>query len=174
MIEKIDKIQALLNVPNVDADTETAITNMKILNLLVDLRAEAEQLILSGLVGSYDDMTFAELSKIRKERISELKQVDKKMKELEIAIGRSNDMEDKIFDIVTDLIRDDISKNEAIGKLLYLYGVMPRISHFVSDIGQKYSATDEAILIEIEDGILRFYELGYNFERIYLTPVYMA
>jgi hypothetical protein len=50
MIEKIDKIQALLNVPNVDADTETAITNMKILNLLVDLRAEAEQLILSGVV----------------------------------------------------------------------------------------------------------------------------
>jgi len=89
MIEKIDKIQALLNVPNVDADTETAITNMKILNLLVDLRAEAEQLILSGLVGSYDDMTFAELSKIRKERISELKQVDKKMKEMAITIGRN-------------------------------------------------------------------------------------
>ena len=132
------------------------------------------KLSLYGVVGSYDDMTFAELSKIRKEKISELKQVDKKMKELEIVIGRSNDMEDKIFDIVTDLIRDDISKNEAIGKLLYLYGVMPRISHFVSDIGQKYSATDEAILIEIEDGILRFYELGYNFERIYLTPVYMA
>jgi len=49
MIEKIDKIQALLNVPNVDADTETAIANMKILNLLVDLRAEAKQLILSGV-----------------------------------------------------------------------------------------------------------------------------
>jgi len=30
-------------------------------------------------------------------------------------------MEDKIFDIVTDLIRDDISKNEAIDKLLILY-----------------------------------------------------
>jgi len=132
------------------------------------------KLRLYGVVGSYDDMTFAELSKIRKEKISELKQVDKKMKELEIVIGKSSDMEDKIFDIVTDLIRDDISKNEAIGKLLYLYGVMPRISHFVSDIGQKYSATDEAILIEIEDGILRFYELGYNFERIYLTPVYMV
>jgi len=49
MIEKIDKIQALLNVPNVHADTETAIANMKILNLLVDLRAETEQLILSGV-----------------------------------------------------------------------------------------------------------------------------
>jgi len=132
------------------------------------------KLRLYGVVGSYDDMTFAELSKIRKEKISELKQVDKKMKELEIVIGKSSDMEDKIFDIVTDLIRDDISKNEAIGKLLYLYGVMPRISHFVSDIGQKYPATDEAILIEIEDGILRFYELGYDFERIYLTPVYMV
>jgi hypothetical protein len=49
MIEKIDKIQALLNVSNVDADTETAIANMKILNLLVDLRAEAKQLILSNV-----------------------------------------------------------------------------------------------------------------------------
>ena len=50
MLEKIEKIQELLNVPNVDASTETAIANMKILNLLVDLRAEAEQLILSGVV----------------------------------------------------------------------------------------------------------------------------
>mgnify|MGYP003636764383 CR=1 FL=1 len=53
MLEKIDKIQELLNVPNVDASTETAIANMKILNLLVDLRAEAEQLILSGVVKSF-------------------------------------------------------------------------------------------------------------------------
>ena len=30
-------------------------------------------------------------------------------------------MEDKIFDIVTDLIREDITKNEAIDKLLILY-----------------------------------------------------
>ncbi len=45
MLEKIDKIQELLNVPNVDASTETAIANIKILNLLVDLRAEAKQLI---------------------------------------------------------------------------------------------------------------------------------
>jgi hypothetical protein len=49
MLEKIEKIQELLNVPNVDASTETAIANMKILNLLVDLRAEAEQLILFGV-----------------------------------------------------------------------------------------------------------------------------
>ena len=52
MLEKIEKIQELLNVPNVDASTETAIANMKILNLLVDLRAEAEQLILSGVGNS--------------------------------------------------------------------------------------------------------------------------
>jgi len=32
-------------------------------------------------------------------------------------------MEDKIFDIVTDLIREDISKQEAIDKLLILYSV---------------------------------------------------
>ena len=49
MIEKIDKIQELLNLPNVDASAETTINNMKILNLLVDLRAEAEKLILSGV-----------------------------------------------------------------------------------------------------------------------------
>ena len=30
-------------------------------------------------------------------------------------------MEDKLFDIVTDLIKDDISKDEAIHKLLVLY-----------------------------------------------------
>ena len=33
-------------------------------------------------------------------------------------------MEDKIFDIVTDLIRDDITKQEAIEKLLVLYSVI--------------------------------------------------
>lgn len=32
-------------------------------------------------------------------------------------------MEDKIIDIVTDLIRDDITKDEAIDKLLVLYDV---------------------------------------------------
>jgi|TARA_R110000851_G_scaffold329187_1_gene500824 hypothetical protein len=32
-------------------------------------------------------------------------------------------MEDEIFDIVTDLLRDDISKQEAIDKLLILYSV---------------------------------------------------
>ena len=35
----------------------------------------------------------------------------------------SSDMEDKIIDIVTDLIRDDITKDEAIDKLLVLYDV---------------------------------------------------
>ena len=67
MIEKIDKIQALLNVPNVDADTETAITNMKILNLLVDLRAEAEQLILSGVVGQSEQLKRDTFIKSREE-----------------------------------------------------------------------------------------------------------
>ena len=33
-------------------------------------------------------------------------------------------MEDKIFDIVTDLIREDITKDEAIDKLLFLYSVI--------------------------------------------------
>ena len=33
-------------------------------------------------------------------------------------------MEDEIFDIVTDLIRDDITKDEAIDKLLNLYSII--------------------------------------------------
>jgi len=37
-------------------------------------------------------------------------------------------MEDKIFDIVTDLVRDDISKDEAIDELLILYNI--RLSSF--------------------------------------------
>ena len=37
-------------------------------------------------------------------------------------------MEDKIFDIITDLIRDDISKDEALDKLFILYNV--RLSLF--------------------------------------------
>ena len=48
-----------------------------------------EQLTIPVVVNSYDDMTFAELSKIRKERISELKKVDKKLKEMAITIGRN-------------------------------------------------------------------------------------
>lgn len=36
-------------------------------------------------------------------------------------------MEDKIFDIVTDLLRDDISKAEAIDKLLGLHNVSNRL-----------------------------------------------
>jgi hypothetical protein len=35
----------------------------------------------------------------------------------------NSDMEDKIFDIVTDLIRDDLTKQEAIDKLLILHNV---------------------------------------------------
>jgi hypothetical protein len=65
-------------------------------------------------------------------------------------------------------------KAEQSTQPLFINGVMPRVSHFVSDIGQKYPATDEAVLIEIEGGILRFYELGYDFERIYLNPVYVV
>lgn len=58
MLEKIEKIQELLNVPNVDAEPETAITNMKILNLLVSLRADAEQLNLCG-VSQQRELLFA-------------------------------------------------------------------------------------------------------------------
>ena len=48
-------------------------------------------------------------------------------------------MEDKIFNIVTDLIRDDITKDEAIEKLLVLYGVS--IS-FLYDFVNKFTDTE--------------------------------
>jgi len=37
-------------------------------------------------------------------------------------------MEDKIFDIVTDLIREDITKSEAIDKLLFLHSVVVNVA----------------------------------------------
>lgn len=40
-------------------------------------------------------------------------------------------MEDKIFDIVTDLIRGDINKTEAIDKLLVLSNVRLPLSEYV-------------------------------------------
>lgn len=58
-------------------------------HLQLDIRPHFHESAICTGEECYDDMTFAELSKIRKERISELKQVDKKMKEFAIAIGRS-------------------------------------------------------------------------------------
>lgn len=49
MLEKLDKIQELLKIPNVDKNPELAIANMKILNLLVSLRSDIEQLNLCGV-----------------------------------------------------------------------------------------------------------------------------
>jgi len=50
MIEKIDKIRELLIVPSVDEQPKLAINQMKILNLLVELRNEAEQLTIPAVV----------------------------------------------------------------------------------------------------------------------------
>tara|TARA_R110000822_G_scaffold272966_2_gene395468 strand:- start:168 stop:425 length:258 start_codon:yes stop_codon:yes gene_type:complete len=80
-------------------------------------------------------------------------------------------MEDKIFDIVTDLIRDDISKEQAIDKLLILHSVSisllkKYIQHvedcegvnFVSDINrwpseQKFSKEEKALLEKLDKEI---------------------
>ena len=64
-------------------------------------------------------------------------------------------MEDKIFDIVTDLIRDDISKNEAIDKLLILYSVSKRhlieeILHDVNSCHGEYA--NEKVQAYLDDG----------------------
>lgn len=64
MLEKINKIQELLNIPNVDANSETALANMKILNLLVSLRSDIEQLNLGSVMPcfNYNDFESAFLA----------------------------------------------------------------------------------------------------------------
>jgi len=56
MIEKIDKIRDLLIVPSVDKQPKLAINQMKILNILVELRAEAEQLTIPAVVGRSEQL----------------------------------------------------------------------------------------------------------------------
>lgn len=56
MIEKIDKIRDLLIVPSVDEQPKMAINQMKILNLLVELRAEVEQLTIPAVVGKSEQL----------------------------------------------------------------------------------------------------------------------
>ena len=68
---------------------------------------------------------------------------------------KSSNMEDKIFDIVTDLIRDDISKNEAIDKLLILYSVSER--HLIEEILDDVNSCDgeyasEKVQAYLDDG----------------------
>ena len=61
-------------------------------------------------------------------------------------------MEDKIFDIVTDLIRDDISKDEAIDKLLVLYNVSHRreqLIDFLTWYIHKSDMTEGAFSIKL-------------------------
>jgi|GEM_PF-5902704 hypothetical protein len=64
-------------------------------------------------------------------------------------------MEDKIFDIVTDLIRDDISKNEAIDKLLILYIVSKRhlIKEILDDVNSCHGEyASEKVQAYLDDG----------------------
>jgi hypothetical protein len=64
-------------------------------------------------------------------------------------------MEDKIFDIVTDLIRDDISKNEAIDKLLILYIVSKRhlIEEILDDVNSCHGEyASEKVQAYLDDG----------------------
>jgi len=64
----------------------------------------------------------------------------------------SSDMEDKIFDIVTDLIRDDISKDEAIGKLLILYSVSESFSKSdLLDLGNWFDGSPEFVEEVVND-----------------------
>lgn len=56
MIEKIDQIRDLLIVPSLDEQPKLAINQMKILNLLVELRAEAEQCNIADVVGRSEQL----------------------------------------------------------------------------------------------------------------------
>ena len=55
-------------------------------------------------------------------------------------------MEDKIFDIVTDLIREDITKDEAIDKLLILYNVS---GSFTMKVEQMEFVPEEPYLSDV-------------------------
>ena len=61
MIEKIDKIRELLIVPSVDEQPKLSINQMKILNLLVELRVEAEQLNTPAVLGQSEQF-YCEMS----------------------------------------------------------------------------------------------------------------
>ena len=50
-------------------------------------------------------------------------------------------MEDKIFDIITDLLREDITKAEAIEKLLVLYNVVGWIEQLPCACGVQLKET---------------------------------
>jgi len=63
MIEKIDQIRDLLIVPSVDEQPKISINQMKILNLLVELRAEAEQCNIANVVGQSEQCSGCEAEK---------------------------------------------------------------------------------------------------------------
>jgi hypothetical protein len=54
-------------------------------------------------------------------------------------------MEDKIFDIVTDLLRKDITKEQAIDKLVELYqNKINMLEQFKEEMGEDYILWDES------------------------------
>tara|TARA_R110000796_G_C14448050_1_gene423088 strand:+ start:130 stop:345 length:216 start_codon:yes stop_codon:yes gene_type:complete len=60
-------------------------------------------------------------------------------------------MEDKIYDIVTDLIRDDITKDKAIEELLVLCDVGKQrelLNRFVREWNKEVSKDDEMYCID--------------------------
>jgi hypothetical protein len=60
----------------------------------------------------------------------------------------SLDVEDKIVDIVTDLLRDDITKTEAIDKLLILHNVVGRseqLKAFAEHLDEMHGGEEFAV-----------------------------
>ena len=60
-------------------------------------------------------------------------------------------MEDKIFDIITDLLREDITKAEAIEKLLVLYNVVGRSEQLSNSNLEKAIAIAKPNIDKIND-----------------------
>lgn len=79
-------------------------------------------------------------------------------------------MEDKIFDIVTDLLRQDISKNEAIDKLLDLHNDSLKIKNMNTDNTQLV-IKDNGVLADVS-GSFDLKKLKKLFGDLYLEGYY--
>jgi hypothetical protein len=55
-------------------------------------------------------------------------------------------MEDKIYDIITDFIRDDITKDKAIEQLLVLCDVVSTLNHDDLSVGEQVRITQTKLV----------------------------
>lgn len=66
-------------------------------------------------------------------------------------------MEDEIFDIVTDLLRDDISKTEAIDKLLVLSNVSQQRELLIAyDVAKYGKGSKEWVTDKVDEYLANY------------------